>query len=251
MKDLCIKTLGAAEVWLEGQTVQWRAESARELFFYLLSNPRGHSREHIVERLWDMPCDAHTSNRFRVTVHRIRHALGWHNAVIEEHSRYMLAPEVLAASDIEAFAQALQKAEEATTSQKKIRLYQAALNFYTGEYLPEFEADWAAETRAVVQQTFVRAELELACLLDQQGRLEESTLALSCALHTDPYLGENYHQTLIRQLAQTAGKYAAIEHYRRFVHFLRTEVGDTPMPETVELVEQIKHSGPTFLKHSL
>lgn len=230
--------------------MQWRAESARELFFYLISNPHGHSRGHIIERLWDVPCDAHASNRFRVTVHRVRHALGWHGAVIEEHGRYALAPEVLAASDLEAFAEALHQAEQAATPQQKVLHYEAALNLYTGEYLGDLETDWAAETRAVVQRLFVQAELELARLLNQQGRLEESTLALSCALHADPYLGENYHQTLIRQLAQTAGKYAAIEHYRRFVHFLRTEVGDTPMPETLELVEQIKHSDLNFSTRS-
>jgi hypothetical protein len=37
MDGLSIRTLGRAEVSLGGQPVQWRAESARTLVFYLLT----------------------------------------------------------------------------------------------------------------------------------------------------------------------------------------------------------------------
>jgi len=41
-------------------------------------------------------------------------------------------------------------------------------------------------------------------------------------------------------LTVTDDRYAATEHYRRFVRFLREELGDTPMPETVALAARIK-----------
>jgi len=232
--------LGVAEVSVNGSLVQWRAESARELFFYLLSNPEGHSREHIVEVLWNSSADARASNRFRVTIHRIRVALGWPGAVLEEHSLYRLDPEVLQASDMATFYQALEKAKHAPTAQAQLGCYQQALSLYQGEYLPSEEADWAIETREQLRTAYVQTELEVARLLCEKGNCPDSVAALSRALHADPYLGENHHQQLMRCLARVSGKYAAIEHYRRFAHFLHAELNDTPMPETIQLAEDIK-----------
>jgi hypothetical protein len=36
------------------------------------------------------------------------------------------------------------------------------------------------------------------------------------------------------------GKYALIEHYRRFLGFLRNELEDTPMKETRDFAKRIK-----------
>lgn len=241
MGSLRIQTLGGCEVWLEGQPVQWRAGSARALFFYLLTYPSGQSREHIVEALWDIPCNAQAANRFRVAIHRIRQALNNPLAILEEHSRYSLSSEVLEVSDVYKFNQGLLETTRVRDPAQKLALYQSALPLYQGVYLPEFESDWAIEARSMLAQSYAQAQLEVAQLLGQQGQLEASTQALWVALHADPYLGEQHHQALIRQLAQTSGRYAAVEYYRRFLHFLHTEVGDDPLPETVALMEQIKH----------
>lgn len=66
MNGLSIRTLGAAEVSLGGQPVQWRAESARTLFFYLLTHPGGRSRGEITNDLWEAEPDTLLNNRFRV-----------------------------------------------------------------------------------------------------------------------------------------------------------------------------------------
>jgi DNA-binding SARP family transcriptional activator len=240
MGALHIQTLGAAEVWLEGDPVQWRAGSARALFFYLLTYPGGQSREHIIETLWDIPCDAQAANRFRVAIHRIRQALNNPLAVLEQHSRYSLAPEVLEVSDIYNFHQDVLETTRVRDPAQRLAFYQSALKLYQGEYLPELEADWAVEARSILAQEYAQVQLEVAQLLEKQGQFGASTKALQSALHTDPYLGEQHHQALIRKLAQTESKYSAVEYYRRFVHFLRIEVGDEPLPETVALIEQIK-----------
>ncbi|WP_084542139.1 AfsR/SARP family transcriptional regulator [Calidithermus chliarophilus] len=237
---LQVRTLGEAEVWLEGRPVQWRADSARLLFFYLLAHPEGRSREQILEALWDAAPDAGANNRFRVTVHRIRVALGWPGAVLEEHGRYRLAPEVLRASDVGAFYQALERAGRAEAPQARLRGYQRALELYRGEFLPQEGAEWAGETREQVRAAYVQAELALSRLFCGLHQCPASVAALARALHADPYLGEDQHQRLMGCLNAVEGKYAAIEHYRRFLHFLREELGDSPMPETLELAEHLK-----------
>ena len=37
------------------------------------------------------------------------------------------------------------------------------------------------------------------------------------------------------------GKYAAVEHYRRYASFLRSDLSDTPMNETTALAGRIKN----------
>ena len=66
MDRLSIRTLGGTEVSRGGQPVQWRAESARTLFLYLLTHPGGRSRAEIINALWDAEPDALLGNRFRV-----------------------------------------------------------------------------------------------------------------------------------------------------------------------------------------
>jgi DNA-binding SARP family transcriptional activator len=237
---LQVHTFGLPEVLLGNQEVQWRSDSARQLFLYLLTYPAGQSREHIIETLWHTPADANANNRFRVTIHRIRVALGWPGAVLEEYGRYRLAPEILQASDIAAFEQLLEQAAHGANTKTRLEQYQHALSLYRGEFLLGEEGEWVGEARNQLRTGFVRAKLETARLLCAQGNCTASIEAQKQALQTDPYLGEQHHQRLMGCLWATQDKYAAIEYYRRFVHFLQQEVGDTPMPETTLLAEHIK-----------
>lgn len=246
LDKLQIRTLGEAQVWVNGSPVQWRAESARELFFYLLAHPEGHTREHIIEALWNIKSDASASNRFRVTVHRIRAALGWPGALLEEYSRYRLSEETLGASDVYVFYRVLEQAERAT-GLRQLELYQQALALYQGEFLPSEDGEWASEIREQLRAAYAQTELKVAHLLCGQGKCRASVAAQARALRADPYVGENHHQSFMRCLWQLEGKYTSVEYYRRFIRFLRDELGDTPMPETTELAEEIKRGADTNL----
>ncbi|AZI44212.1 hypothetical protein EHF33_15025 [Deinococcus psychrotolerans] len=89
-----------------------------------------------------------------------------------------------------------------------------------------------------------RAGIKLSRLLDESGHPEAATDALATALKRDPLISEQYHQQLMIRLALRADRYAAIEHYRRYVRYLRAEVGDTPMHETTALAQHIKDGLP-------
>lgn len=66
--------------------------------------------------------------------------------------------------------------------------------------------------------------------------------ALEAALELDPLIGEDHDQQLMLCLSTVRGKYAAVEHYRRYASFLRSDLGDTPMLETTALAGRIKNS---------
>ena len=240
MQFLTIRTFGDTDVRLDGRIVKWRSDSARALFFYLLSHPEGRTRDQIIETLWHTDPDFAVSGRFRVVVYRLRAALQRRGAVLEDRSHYRLEPEILAASDVQRFTELLAQAEHSVDPNSKRCLYQSALELDQGDYLPDETADWVSEIRAQYRTASAHALLELSRLHHERGDCAASMNALERALALDPLTGEDHHQQLMLCLSTVRGKYAAVEYYRRYVNFLRTDLGDTPMLETTALAGRIK-----------
>jgi two-component SAPR family response regulator len=248
--NIQVHSLGRAEVLVNNVPADWHAQAAKELFFYLLSHPEGSSKDEIFERLWGLESDPASNNRFRVTVHRVRTALSRNDAIIEEYGRYRLSNEVLSSTDIHELYSVLEQANHASDPSERRQSYQRALSLYVGDYLLGENADWVLEAREEHKAAYVRAALELSLLHCDQGSCESAVGALVRALRADPFIGENYHQKLMTCLSVVEGKYASIEHYRRFLAFLREELEDSPMQETRDLAERIK-GGESICKRKL
>jgi two-component SAPR family response regulator len=248
--NIQVHSLGRAEVLVNDVPADWHAQAAKELFFFLLSHPEGSSKDEIFERLWGLESDPASNNRFRVTVHRVRTALGRNDAIIEEYGRYRLSNEVLSSTDIHELYSVLEQANHASNPSERRQSYQRALSLYVGDYLLGENADWVLEAREEHKAAYVRAALELSLLHCDQGSCESAVGALVRALRADPFIGENYHQKLMTCLSVVEGKYASIEHYRRFLAFLREELEDSPMQETRDLAERIK-GGESICKRKL
>jgi DNA-binding SARP family transcriptional activator len=250
MQNLKIHTLGQSDVLVDGIPARWRSESARTLFFYLLSHPEGKTRQEIIETLWDTNSNPASGNRFRVVVYRLRAALGPNETLVQDHCHYRLVQGVLEASDAHQFQSAFERAEHAPTAEMRLSGYQHSLGLYKGDYLPRETADWALEVRAEHRTMAVRAEIELSLLHRGRGDCQASVAALAGALRRDPFIGENHHQKLMACLSVVESKYVAIEHYRRFLAFLHEELDDTPMPETMLLAQRIK-AGEEVCSHAV
>jgi two-component SAPR family response regulator len=250
MQNLKIHTLGQADVLVDGIPARWRSESARTLFFHLLSHPEGKTRQEIIETLWDTNSDSTSENRFRVVVYRLRVALGSNETVVQNHCHYRLDQDVPRASDAHQFQSAFARAEHAPTPETRLTGFQHSLGLYRGDYLPRETADWAREVRSKHRAMVVRAEIELSLLHRGRGDCQASVAALARALRRDPFIGENHHQKLMACLSVVETKCAAIEHSRRFLAFLHDGLDDTPMPETVLLAQRIK-AGEEVCSHAL
>ena len=242
MLNLKIVTFGQLRVLIDGHDVVWHASSARDLFFFLLSSPEGRSQDDIATALWpeEEGRSAASSNRFRVALHRMRAAFGDQEAVVKEYDRYRLSHQVLGTSDVYALHAALQDADFAATPEARRLALQRAVDSYGGEYLPDHRADWASAARAEHKASYVRATLELSMLHCEAAECDLAIRHLAQALRADPLIGENYHQDLMACLASVESKYAAVEHYRRFIKYLRDDLSDTPMPETMLLAGRLK-----------
>jgi two-component SAPR family response regulator len=239
-RHLKILTLGQGEVLVHGQPAKWHSDSARALFFYLLSHPDGKSREEIIDAIWNSSPSAAINNRFRVTMCRLRNALGWRESIAESHSRYQLDPAVLEASDSHEFYVLIDQAQHERNWALRLEGYEQAFVLYVGDYLPFETSTWVLKIRNEHNAAFARAKIAVSLLHCNQGLCQSSVGVLVSALDHDPFLGENHHQKLMSCLSVVEGKFAAIEHYRRFLAFLNSDIKDTPMPETVVLAARIK-----------
>lgn len=250
--DLSIVTFGQARVRLGDQDVAWHAVSAQNLFYFLLSFPEGRTQADIASALWpeEEGESAAGSNRFRVALHRVRAALGGSETVIKEYERFRLSPAVLATSDVYALHATLRAAELATESGARQAALRQAVALYGGDYLSDHRADWATTARSVHKASYVRATLELSILHCEAAECDLAIRHLAQALRADPLIGENYHQDLMACLASVESKYAAVEHYRRFISYLRVDLADTPMLETIVLAERLK-AGELICPHQI
>lgn len=235
-----LRSLGQGDVLVNGERVNWPARSSEELLWFLHAHPDGCYRYYILRQLWGLEDTAATANRFRVALHRLRQVLGSPQAILQQGGRYLLHPELQAASDTNALHQALLAAKRALSPYEKEQLLRQALASADGDYLPHLSGEWLEEARVQHRSAVVEAQLTLALLHCAAHECALATAALAQAADTDPLIGENHHQRLMNCLAVTRDKYAAVEHYRRYRQFLKQEVEDTPMPETVALAEKLK-----------
>lgn len=237
--SLEIRVLGNSGVWCNQHLVHWRSEAAKHLLFYLLAYPKGRRREQILNDLWQCETNPHQSNRFRVTLHRIKEALGGYAAIENLDGRYCVLPEVLASSDLHRFVQRVESAQQ-TTGSGRLAAFAQAASAYAGDFMPECAADWANTVREDLRQVYAQTLLEKALLHCDQLQCAMALESLTAALRLEPLVGENYVQKQMVCLATLNSKYAAINEYRRFLVFLKHEVGDTPLPETIQLAQLIK-----------
>ncbi|GEM44528.1 AfsR/SARP family transcriptional regulator [Deinococcus cellulosilyticus] len=239
MHEFHILTLGTAQVQHLQQDVSFHSESARDILFYLLSHPEGRSKGDLLRDLWEEEATPAVNNRLRVNLHRIRSALGATGTLREQQGRLQLAPEVLQSSDLHQFYTLVNEAQLLGGQARLDRLHEA-LKLCQGPFLAGLQGSWMEEAREQHQQAYLKVLMEVSDLHCLTRDCLPSVNALHQALKTDPFLGENHHQRLMACLAVAQDRYAAIAHYRRFLHFLKQDIEDTPMLETVQLAESIK-----------
>lgn len=240
MEHLNIRTLGNTRVELNGMEPLWHAQGARAFFFYLLTFPQGCTRNQMIEEVWEDNVNTQSKNRFRVTIFRLRGALHDPESVQEDYGRYHLTENILQSSDVHRFQKGLMAARHTFDHQLQQQHLEAALEQYQGDYLPDVQQNWAHHTREQLKTQYLQGLLHLAFLSCEKMQCPAAIDALQHALTLDPYLGEQHHQDLMRCLTLVYGKVEAINHHRHFLHFLKDDVQDTPLPETLQLAEDIK-----------
>ncbi|WP_233554428.1 AfsR/SARP family transcriptional regulator [Deinococcus cavernae] len=235
-----LRSLGQADVLLDGRSVCGPPAAPRNCCGSCTLSRRAVTGTIFCSQLWGLEDNTAAANRFRVALHRLRAALEWPDAVTEQGGRYRLHPELLEASDTYRLHQALRASRQSETLREREELLRQALASADGEYLPHLQGEWVEQARAQHRAAVVEGYLTLSELHCAARECPLAAQALVKAAQSDPLIGEDHHQRLMACLSMTRDRFAAIEHYRRYRHFLASEVGDTPMHDTELLAERIK-----------
>src|SRR5512133_1312544 len=76
---IVIRTLGRIQVKVGDRlitTADWRTQTSRDFFLYLLAHPEGTTKEEIAETFWPYGTAEATRLRFKNTIYRVRRAVG-------------------------------------------------------------------------------------------------------------------------------------------------------------------------------
>ena len=147
----------------------------------------------------------------------------------------LLCPEFPLWVDVEAFEEAAVTARHAIEPQA----YQAAIDLYAGELLPEDRYEpWVEERRTHLSELYLSLLLELASLLEERGELEEAIEELGRVVGEEP-THEGAHVGLMRLYALLGKRREAVRQYERLREALLKEFGTEPDAATVRLHEEI------------
>jgi DNA-binding SARP family transcriptional activator len=220
----------------------WQRRTAKTLTKLLATTP-GHRlhREQVLDILWPGVDPESALNSFGKALHAARHALE-PELLPRESSSYLRLTESIVALDPEHVWIDLDHFEqlaESAVRERDISAYEAAIEAYGGDLLPEDRyEDWCAERREYLAELRTRLLLNLAEELARRGSHTAAAGRLREALQHDP-TREDVHRRLMAVYASAGSRDQAVRQFHVCRDVLRRELDLTPGDETEGLYEEI------------
>jgi DNA-binding SARP family transcriptional activator/class 3 adenylate cyclase len=228
---LRVKLLGELTLEVDGKQLELPASRrARSLLALLALERRTHPRGQLAARFWPDVLDESARTSLRSALSALRRALG------ADADRYLLATR-----DAVALAGPDEVWTDAGEFERLVagRRLEDALELSQGELLEDLDDEWVYERRDE-HRARVAALLErMAGAAEARGDLAAAVALSRRQAMLDP-LSEEAHRELIRRLAATGDRSAALTTYRRHADRFASELGIVPSPATRDLVEQIR-----------
>ncbi len=237
---LYFQALGSVRVVVNERQVtnaEWQAQVARDLFFCLLAHPNGLTKEAVGAIFWPESTPAQLKLQFKQTVYRLRRVLG-QDIVLLDQDRYHANRALDYEYDVEAFLEKLSQAQAATDRTERAGAYRAALDLYTGPYLPDIEGIWACPERVRLQQAFVGAALAVAESYLETGEYEAAVDYCQRVLAQDSCQEEAY-RLIMRAYAGLGNQAEVTRQFDRCRLALLQEVNVPLAPQTEELYKRL------------
>jgi predicted ATPase/DNA-binding SARP family transcriptional activator/uncharacterized protein HemY len=247
-KPLRLALLGGLQVTQgDAPVTGFVSSKALALLCYLAATGRPHLRPALAGLLWGEMPDASANTNLRKALSNLRQLVGDHlifaqqSVAFDRDSAHWL--------DSEAFGQqveaALGRGEDLPSSETAAGLAQA-FDLYRGDFLagfyvrdaPDFE-EWVLTERERLRELARRA---LHALAGHHAARGENIPALDYAtrlLALDPWR-EEVHRQVMRLLARSGQRSAALAQYETCRRLLADELGVEPMAETTALYERIR-----------
>lgn len=237
---LAFRALGHAQVLVDEKAVKgadWQARAARDLLFCLLAHPKGLTKEAIGIVFWPDSSPARLKVHFKKTLYRLRRALG-QDMVLFELGRYVFNRALDYEYDVETFLGKLAQARVAADPAERTAAYRAAMDLYTGPYLPGMDGEWVELERERLWQAYEQAVLELAKLCLEACDYDAVLGCCQRVLAQDPCLEEAY--CLAMHAYAAMGNQAAVaRQFERCRQAMQEELDAPLSPQTEALHERL------------
>ncbi|MFZ5821224.1 MAG: ATP-binding protein [Chloroflexota bacterium] len=249
MAHLRISLLGPIQVTLDGQPVTgFKSNKVRALLAYLaVESDKPHRRETLAGLLWPDWSDRESLGNLRYTLSDLRSAIDDRDAdppfliISRESVQFNSASDCWL--DVAAFVESasLEKSHPnfIAAQEKAAGLYRGS--FLEGFYVddsPAFE-DWALLARERLVRQASACLHALADHYEAGGEYEKAQSFAWQQLELEPW-DECAHQRLMRLLALSGQRSAALAQYESCRKVLKEELGVEPSDETRELYEQVR-----------
>jgi ATP/maltotriose-dependent transcriptional regulator MalT len=237
---LRIQALGKARIHLEKKQItsaDWQTRVTRDLFYLILTDSQGWTKESIGEILWPDSTPAQLKLRFKNTIYRLRRALG-PETIIFEGETYTFNRDLDYKYDVEDFWEALERAKRSVDDQERKTALREAVRVYKGDYLPEMGGTWATTEREYLHRAYIEANLELAELHMEAGENDLSLSICSDLITEEPRL-EEAHCLAMRIHAAIGNRTAVIEQYDLLKQALNQEFDASPSSDTQLLYQSL------------
>ena len=235
MADLSLALLGPPVVARDGVRVTFDTKKAVALLAVLGVMGRDQSRDQLATLLWPESDTTHARGSLRRTLSVTAAAVG--EGLEISRTAVALRPGGMRV-DVADFEK-LAARPDVTALERAARLYRG--DFLAGFSLrdcPEFE-DWQSSVAGRLRQVLAGCLERLAAARAAAGEPDRALDHIRRWLSLDP-MHEPAHQAMIRALAWTGQRSAAVRQYRELVGILDRELAVRPLPETTRLYDNIR-----------
>jgi len=255
-ESLRVQTLGLFRVWIDGEQlpgIVWKREKAQRLFQFLITlrlndNHQVMPKERIVAELWPSLDEKRADRDFKVALNALNDALqpGRSARSLSTYINrcglaYGLDPDADLSIDAAEFRDGLRRAARLETADPDAALgaYRAAIDLYTGEYLPDaLYEDWSSLERERLQTLYLSGAMRLAALLLPRGGYQEAIDLCQSVLTLDRYWEEAYRIMMLSH-ALRGNRPLALRIYEQGRQTLRDGLDLEPMAGTTALYQAI------------
>ncbi len=247
-----IQTFGSFSILVNGKVAHQRLGiPGCDLAALLMMNPnKRFRREKLVEMFWGHLEENKARHCMNTALWRLRTILGINSrsdsrmAINSEAGQIALQPSKSLMVDARELSQCVRSIwnnrdhdHDPVSFADQQSLLQA-LELYQGPFLEHSDADWVIEAREYLQTLYVRGLRLLLTAYAQDARYEH---ALDCArltLSVDP-LRESVQRDTMRLFVLNGQRAEAIRQYQRCRRMLKEDFGVDPMPDTVNVYQEI------------
>jgi DNA-binding SARP family transcriptional activator/predicted ATPase len=249
MARLSVRLLGPPQIALDAEPITgFASDKVRALLAYLVVEAQQpHRREKLAGLLWPERPERSARGSLRQALANLRQVMSDHEATPPFFHITRQTIQFNRSSDAWIDATAFTDLVQAKgSSQQSVRQWEQAVELYRGDFLEGFSVsdsaafeEWALLNRERLHRLVMEALSRLAEIHEFCGEFEPALQYAWRQVELDPWR-ENAHQQLMRLLALSGQRGAALAQYEACRRLIIEELNVEPAAETTRLYEQIR-----------